>query len=38
MFPIQMVRDVLNYPIEFTFFDNMNNFKMVMSRTQMQWS
>ncbi|XP_015163915.1 glucan endo-1,3-beta-glucosidase 8-like [Solanum tuberosum] len=28
MFPIQMVRDVLNYPIEFTFFDNMSNFKI----------
>ncbi|KAF3631999.1 putative glucan endo-1,3-beta-glucosidase 8-like [Capsicum annuum] len=25
MFPLQTVRDVMNYPIEFTFFDNMSN-------------
>ncbi|XP_055800475.1 glucan endo-1,3-beta-glucosidase 8-like [Solanum dulcamara] len=28
MFPIQMVKGVFNYPIEFTFFDNMSNFKI----------
>ncbi|KAM3281027.1 glucan endo-1,3-beta-glucosidase 8-like [Capsicum chacoense] len=25
MFPLRIVRDILNYPIEFTYFDNMSN-------------